>query len=96
MERDTAEPVLTLEQSFLNPTNGSTGLAGIVEGLDTARRRIGVLLAALSNGDPGHPVMAEDRIRETVISELMEFESILDLVAAEAGQLRQQTRPAQA
>ncbi len=68
-----------LEHSFLNPTwaDGTRG------GLEVARRRIGVLTAALAAGEETHPVMSAENLRDTVRQELLELEAILEAVEQE-------------
>jgi hypothetical protein len=59
MTTRTAAQGMTLEDSFLNPTwaNGAAGGVGV------ARRRVGVLIAALLAGEETHPVMSDENIR---------------------------------
>jgi hypothetical protein len=70
---------MTLEDSFLNPTwaNGAAGGVGV------ARRRVGVLIAALLAGEETHPVMTDGNIRHTVRDELVELEAILEAIERE-------------
>jgi len=79
MTTRTAAQAMTLEDSFLNPTwaDGARGGVGV------ARRRIGVLIAALLAGEEMHPVMTDENIRHTVREELSELEAILEVIEQE-------------
>jgi hypothetical protein len=72
-------PESPLEQGFLNPTllDGAPGAVRV------AKRRIGILIAALSAQEPAHPVLAPDDLRDTVREELLELEAILEAIERE-------------
>ncbi len=77
-ERDARTSAL-LEESFpstLNPVlaDGAKGGVGV------ARRRLGVLVTALLDGEEMHPVMSSESIRATMRDELYEIDSILEAV----------------
>ncbi len=61
---------------FLNPLahDGTKGAVGM------ARRRLGILLAALHAEEETHPAMSPESIRGTLLDELYELDGILEVV----------------
>ncbi len=76
---DHGTPAFDFATSFLNPTLAD-GVPGAVR---VAKRRLGILSAALAAREPAHPVLAPDDLRQTVREELCELEAILELIEHE-------------